>query len=111
MGLMQIMQEIVRYYNVKNPFDPKENLTAGIKHFKSLLNYFKNDVALAVAAYHAGLGRVKKAMKVVPPIKSTVDYVNNVMFLYSGERVNNSEKVKKLYKRINSEGVIEIYNK
>jgi soluble lytic murein transglycosylase-like protein len=110
MGLMQIMQEIARYYNVKDPLDPKENLTAGTKHFRSLLNYFQNDITLAVAAYHAGLGRVKKNMK-VPPIQATVDYVNDVMFLYSGKKENNMEKVKKLYKRINSEGVIEIYNK
>ena len=110
MGLMQIMQEIARYYNVKDPLDPKENLTAGTKHFKSLLNFFQNDITLAVAAYHAGLGRVKKNMK-VPPIQATVDYVNDVMFLYSGKKENNLEKVKKLYKRINSEGVIELYNK
>lgn len=110
MGLMQIMQDIARYYNVKNPFDPEENLNAGIKHFKSLLKYFQNDIPLSLAAYHAGLGRVKKNMK-VPPIQSTVDYVNTVMSLYSGEKENNLEKVKKLYKRINSEGVIEIYNK
>jgi soluble lytic murein transglycosylase-like protein len=110
MGLMQIMQEIARYYDVKDPLDPKENITAGTKHFKSLLNYFQNDITLAVAAYHAGLGRVKKNMK-VPPIQATVDYVNDVMSLYSGKKENSLEKVKKLYKRINSEGVIELYNK
>jgi soluble lytic murein transglycosylase-like protein len=110
MGLMQIMQEIARYYNLKDPLDPKENLTAGTKHFKSLLNFFQNDITLAVAAYHAGLGRVKKNMK-VPPIQATVDYVNDVMFLYTGKKENSLEKVKKLYKRINSEGVIELYNK
>ncbi len=110
MGLMQIMQEIARYYKVKDPLDPKENLTAGIKHLKSLLSFFQNDVPLAVAAYHAGLGRVKKDMK-IPPIQSTVDYVNDVMFLYNGKKENNAEKVRKLYKRINSEGVIEIYDK
>jgi soluble lytic murein transglycosylase-like protein len=110
MGLMQIMQDIARYYNVKNPFDPEENLTAGIKHFKSLLVYFKNDVPLSLAAYHAGIGRVRKNMQ-IPPIQATVDYVNSVMSFYSGGSENNLEKVKKLYKRINSEGVIEIYNK
>lgn len=110
MGLMQIMQEIARYYNIKDPFDPEQNLTAGIKHLKSLLKFFQNDITLAVAAYHAGLGRVKKDMK-VPPIQATADYVNNVMFLYSGKKENSLEQVKKLYRRINSEGVIEIYNK
>jgi soluble lytic murein transglycosylase-like protein len=110
MGLMQIMQDIARLYNVKNPFDPEENLTAGIKHFKSLLAYFKNDIPLSLAAYHAGIGRVKKNMQ-IPPIQATVDYVNKVMSYYNGSSENNLEKVKKLYKRINSEGVIEIYNK
>ncbi len=110
MGLMQIMQDIARYYNVNNPLDPRENLAAGIKHFKSLLSYFKNDIPLALAAYHAGIGRVKKNMQ-IPPIQATVDYVNKVMSYYTGKSENNLEKVKKLYKRINSEGVIEIYNR
>jgi soluble lytic murein transglycosylase-like protein len=109
MGLMQIMQDIARYYNVTNPFDPKENLTAGIKHFKMLMNYFKNDIPLSLAAYHAGIGRVKKNMQ-IPPIQATVDYVNSVMSFYTGKNENSIEKIKKLYKRINSEGVIEIYN-
>ncbi|MFH0976200.1 MAG: lytic transglycosylase domain-containing protein [Spirochaetota bacterium] len=112
MGLMQIMPDIAHYYNVADPLEPKANLTAGIKHLKSLLNYFQNDVTLAVAAYHAGLGRVKKNMK-IPPIQSTVAYVNDVMSLYNGngKDENRAEKIKRLYKRINSEGVIEIYNR
>ena len=109
MGLMQIMQEIVRYYDVKDPFDPEENLSAGIRHLKFLMDFFKNDIVLSIAAYHAGLGRVKEKMK-IPPVQSTVDYVDNVMLLYTGKKNNNGDKVSALYKRINSEGVIEIYN-
>jgi len=110
MGLMQIMQDIARYYNVVDPLSPEENLNAGIKHLKTLLNYFKNDVSLSLAAYHAGLGRVKKNMN-IPPIKSTIEYVKNVMMLYTGNKVNVENSVKKLYKRINSNGVIEIYSR
>ena len=47
----------------------------------------------------------------IPPIQATVDYVNNVMLLYKGIKKDNNEKIKKLYKRINKEGIIEIYNK
>lgn len=111
MGLMQLMQEIAREYNVKDPFDPEENLRAGISHLKSLLDYFDNDISLALAAYHAGIGRVKKHMK-VPPIESTIKYVNDIMYFYTGNKNNDIEtKVRKLYKRINREGVIEIYSK
>jgi soluble lytic murein transglycosylase-like protein len=110
MGLMQIMQDIARQYNVADPLSPEENLNAGIRHLKTLLNYFKNDVSLSLAAYHAGLGRVKKNMD-IPPIKSTIEYVKNVMMLYAGNKGNAENSVKKLYKRINSEGVIEIYSR
>ncbi len=111
MGLMQIMQETSRFYNTKDPLDPEENLNAGIKHFKSLLNYFKNDIPLALAAYHAGLGRVKKSMK-IPSIKSTIDYVSDIMRIYNGHSISKiGVKVKKLYKRIEKNGTIVIYDK
>ncbi len=110
MGLMQIMQDIAREYKVVDPLSPEENLGAGIRHLKTLLNYFKNDVSLALAAYHAGLGRVKKNMD-IPPIKSTILYVKNVMMLYTGNNSSAETSVKRLYKRINSDGVIEIYSR
>ncbi|MDY6935985.1 MAG: lytic transglycosylase domain-containing protein [Spirochaetota bacterium] len=111
MGLMQIMQEVARYYDVKDPLNPEENLKAGIKHLKSIIVYFNNDIPLSLAAYHAGIGRVKKAMK-IPPISSTVDYVDKVMLLYSGKRMNEIRtKVKSLYKRIEKDGTIAISDK
>ncbi|MCP4133591.1 MAG: lytic transglycosylase domain-containing protein [bacterium] len=108
MGLMQLMQATAGMYDVHNPFDPEENLRAGIKHFGSLLRTLKNDVALALAAYHAGLGRVKKRMA-VPPIKSTMAYVKKIMYLYKGH-TNVAPQVKKLYKRIDKEGTLYLYN-
>ena len=109
MGLMQLMQSTARYYDVQDPLDPEENLNAGIRHFKNLMDYFKNDIPLALAAYHAGLGKVKKRMS-IPPIKSTIDYVNRVMFLYNGKK-DYSYKVKKLYKKIDKDGDIIIFSK
>ena len=109
MGLMQLMQETARYYKVRDPLDPEENLYAGITHLRSLLEYFNQDVPLALAAYHAGMGRVKKNMS-IPPIKSTVDYVNNVMKLYTGSK-DYSDTVKVLYQKIEKDGTILIYSR
>ncbi|MCX8122692.1 MAG: lytic transglycosylase domain-containing protein [Spirochaetes bacterium] len=110
MGLMQLMQETAQAYGVQDPFDPEQNIKAGVKHFKSLLSFFKNDVILALAAYHAGLGVVKKNMA-VPNIKSTITYVNDVMKLYQpGETHNYSAKVEKLYMNILPDGTINITN-
>ncbi|MBN2080541.1 MAG: lytic transglycosylase domain-containing protein [Spirochaetes bacterium] len=111
MGLMQIMQETADHYSLEDPFDPEKNLDTGIRHLKYLLNYFKNDVPLALAAYHAGIGRVKKNMS-LPPIRATIDYVNAVMFLYTGKKDSYSARaVKRLYQRIEKDGTILIYSR
>lgn len=111
MGLMQLMKETADYYYIKDPFNPEQNVDVGIRHFKSLLNYFKNDIPLSLGAYHAGIGRVKKRMS-IPPIQATIDYVNVIMSLYTGENKNYSEQaVRRLYKRIERDGTIVIYSK
>jgi soluble lytic murein transglycosylase-like protein len=111
MGLMQIMQETASYYFLDNPFDPAKNIETGVRHLKSMLDYFKNDVPLALAAYHAGIGRVKKRMA-LPPIQATIDYVNTIMYLYTGRKDNYSAAaVQRLYKRIERDGTIVIYSK
>jgi soluble lytic murein transglycosylase-like protein len=109
MGLMQLMQSTARIYGVKNPLDPEENLRAGIRHFRSLMDCFGNDISLALAAYHAGASRVKRGMK-VPPIASTIKYVNEIMLIYRGGG-DSTESVKKLYKKLDAEGDILIYSK
>ncbi|MGV7927393.1 MAG: lytic transglycosylase domain-containing protein [Spirochaetota bacterium] len=114
-GLMQIMLDVARAYGVSDPFDPRQNLRAGVRHFKSLLASFDGDVTLALAAYHAGAGRVKRH-GAVPPIKSTVDYVARVLRYYRGNGKAESageieHKVRRLYKRIAPDGTIEIYGR
>ncbi len=111
MGLMQLMQETADYYSLDDPFDPAKNLETGVRHLRFLLDYFKNDVPLALAAYHAGIGRVKKNMS-LPPIRATIDYVNTVMFLYTGKKdTYSATAVKRLYQRIEKDGTILIYSK
>lgn len=105
-GLMQLMQETARDYGVTDRSDPEQNIRAGSAHFSFLMKEFKGDVPLAVAAYHAGCGRVKRAGG-VPPIRATIDYVNTVMRYYEGGG-DYSGAVKKLYVKIDKDGTINI---
>jgi transglycosylase-like protein with SLT domain len=79
MGLMQLMPSTARLYKVRNPYDPKTNIAAGVKHLKSLLDRFRA-VDLALAAYNAGEGAVKK-FNGVPPYRETRDYVSRILAL------------------------------
>jgi Transglycosylase SLT domain len=79
MGLMQLMPATARLYKVRNPYDPKANIAAGVKHLKSLLDRFRT-VDLALAAYNAGEGAVKK-FNGIPPYRETRDYVSRILAL------------------------------
>jgi soluble lytic murein transglycosylase-like protein len=79
MGLMQLMPSTARVYNVRNPFDPKANIEAGIKHLKSLIDRYGTE-ALALAAYNAGEGAVTK-FNGIPPYRETRTYVSRILSL------------------------------
>lgn len=76
MGLMQLMPATAREYNVRNPYDPKSNIAAGVKHLKSLIDRW--GVELALAAYNAGEGAVKK-FNGIPPYRETRTYVSKIL--------------------------------
>jgi Transglycosylase SLT domain len=78
MGLMQLMPSTARSLNVSNPFDPEQNVEAGVKHLRGLLDNFNGDVALSLAAYNAGEGAVKRYAGKVPPYSETRDYVRKI---------------------------------
>lgn len=80
MGLMQLMPATAREYKVRNPFDPRANIEAGIKHLKSLIDTFSGDVKLSLAAYNAGEGAVRK-FNGVPPYRETRNYVTRILAL------------------------------
>jgi hypothetical protein len=79
MGLMQLMPSTARAYNLRNPYDPKANISAGVKHLKSLLDRL-GAVDLALAAYNAGEGAVKK-FNGIPPYRETRNYVTRILSL------------------------------
>lgn len=80
MGLMQLMPSTAREYNVRYPFEPKANIEAGIKHLKTLIDRFGDDVGLALAAYNAGPGAVEK-FNGIPPYRETRSYVSRILAL------------------------------
>jgi soluble lytic murein transglycosylase-like protein len=78
MGLMQLMPSTARQYKVRNPYDPTANIGAGVKHLKGLIDRMDGAIDMALAAYNAGEGAVKK-FKGIPPYRETRNYVSRIL--------------------------------
>jgi hypothetical protein len=76
-GLMQLMPATARRFGVANAFDPIDNIQGGTKYLKYLLDLYKGDYNLALAAYNAGEAAVDK-YRAVPPYPETISYVAQV---------------------------------
>jgi soluble lytic murein transglycosylase-like protein len=83
MGLMQLMPRTAQSMNVTNAFDPEQNVDAGVRHLKTLLENYNGDVELSLAAYNAGSGAVQRNNG-IPPYRETRDYVRKITGLYQG---------------------------
>jgi len=83
MGLMQLMPQTARQLNVANPFDPQQNVDAGVRHLKQLMENYGGDVKLTLAAYNAGQGAVARSAG-VPHFAETRNYVKRITQLYYG---------------------------
>jgi soluble lytic murein transglycosylase-like protein len=88
-GLMQLMPQTARQLNVTNPFDPQQNVDAGVRHLKQLMENYGGDVKLTLAAYNAGQGAVTRSGG-VPHFAETRNYVNRITQLYYGGSVPGS---------------------
>ena len=80
-GLMQLMDGTSRGYGVTSPFDPVQNVYAGTAFFGELLDKYRGNASLALAAYNAGPDTVDK-YRGIPPFPETRQYVERVLEIY-----------------------------
>ena len=80
-GLMQLIPATAQRFQVKDSFDPEENIKGGLAYLRWLLAYFRGNVAWVVAAYNAGEGAVEK-YRGIPPYPETVKYVDKILQRY-----------------------------
>jgi soluble lytic murein transglycosylase-like protein len=83
MGLMQLMPSTARSLHVSNPFDPQQNVDAGVRHLKKLLESYGGNIRLSLAAYNAGAGAVARSAG-VPHYSETQNYVRRITEIYYG---------------------------
>jgi len=101
-GLMQLMPSTIKEMQVNNPFNPEENIEGGVRYLRLLLDRFKGELPLALAAYNAGPEVVEKFGD-VPPIQETRQFVQEVLSMYKSN-LRNQRSI--IYKIIYNDGTI-----
>ncbi len=91
-GLMQLMPATARRFGVSNIYDPQQNIDAGVRYMRWLLDTFEGDVSLALAGYNAGEGAVWKYGNSIPPYDETRNYVSRILNKYQTIRNPNTAK-------------------
>lgn len=81
-GLMQLMPDTAREMKVRDSFDPRQNIFGGSKYLRYLLNRYKGDLKLALAAYNLGPSSIRIGRK-IPAVKETRQYVKRVTEYYA----------------------------
>jgi soluble lytic murein transglycosylase-like protein len=81
-GLMQLMPATASRYGVSNRYDARQNVHAGARYLKFLIDRFGNDIRLALAAYNAGEDAVERNGGQIPPFTETMAYVPRVLKIY-----------------------------
>jgi soluble lytic murein transglycosylase-like protein len=81
-GLMQLMPATAKRFGTQNSWDPRQNILAGAKYLRWLMDYFEQDMELSIAAYNAGEAAVMHAGRRVPKFTETEKYVPRVLSIY-----------------------------
>lgn len=96
-GLMQLMPATARRFGVTNIWDAKQNIEAGVKYMRWLIDKFDGDVVLALAGYNAGEGAVMKYGWRIPPYRETQEYVRRITNRYNsmtdGSFIKRAERI------------------
>jgi soluble lytic murein transglycosylase-like protein len=82
MGLMQLMPATAARFGISDSFDPGQNVSAGARYLKFLLNRFGQNLSLALAAYNAGEDAVERNGGQIPPFTETMAYVPRVLKIF-----------------------------
>jgi soluble lytic murein transglycosylase-like protein len=82
MGLMQLMPDTARMHEVRNAFDPTENIHGGVRHLRYLMDRYGGNLDLVLSAYNAGTKPVDEA-RGIPPIPETQEYVRRVRLFHA----------------------------
>jgi soluble lytic murein transglycosylase-like protein len=90
-GLMQLMPATAKALGVKDSFNPEHNIHGGVRYFKRLLDRFGGDTRMALAAYNAGISKVREYQG-IPPFKTTQYYIQRV-FSYYNRYKTDSDRV------------------
>jgi len=90
LGLMQLMPKVAAELGATEPLDPRQNIMAGSRYLRQLLDAHRGNVRLALASYNAGPGNVAK-YGAIPPFKETQNYVKKVTGLLSDARARATD--------------------
>ncbi|HEV2349637.1 MAG TPA: lytic transglycosylase domain-containing protein [Terriglobia bacterium] len=115
-GLMQLIPSTAERYGVQNTFNPRQNIEGGVSYLRYLLDLFKGNVPLTLAAYNAGENAVIKKGG-IPPYAETVDYVQRVTDLYNSDSPADSlvsrftePQPSIIYRLVDARGVVHYTN-
>ncbi len=111
LGLMQLMPATLRQYNVRNPFDPADNVRAGVAYLRELLDRYQNNEELALAAYNAGPGAVDKHGQSVPPYRETKNYVAQINHMAARPIEMRGTSIYKIVETIDGHDVVRYTDK
>jgi len=113
LGLMQLIPTTAQRFGANNAFSPKQNVDAGVKYLKTLLERYNGNLDLALAAYNAGEGAVDRAHG-VPAYRETRSYVQRVQEAYfrpgSGRLDNAYMRTSPIHKVVEPNGRVVFTN-
>lgn len=109
LGLMQLMPETARALGVRDPFDPNQNITGGVRYLRKMLDRFNNNLTLSLAAYNAGPTAVA-FYGGVPPFRETLNYIQRIRSKYGRATASRPARYGSIYPSVDSDGKLVYIN-